>query len=193
MNSRLVRVLGTAALVFAVPALGAVVVAATVEEMAQASHVVVRGRVGQVQVAWDEGQNRIWTRAEIQVLESLKGNATPIILVRQPGGEVGNIGQRVEGVARFTQGEEALFFLETVPDEPNVYTVYALAAGKVNFEKSRVGEVRAVRHLDGLAFYSLPSKKVVMPVGNTDDLGTPAEVLARVKQAVLRLGKGGAR
>lgn len=185
MKSPLVRVLLATAVCAALPALASVVVAQSIEELTQAAPLVVRGRVGQVQASWDEGERRIWTRAELSVLETVKGAAPQTILVRQPGGEVGDKGQRVEGVAKFTPGEEAVFFLETVPDEAGVYTVYALGAGKVAFEKSKVGEVRAVRHLDGLAFYQLggPKKGQVLPVGDREDLGTPSTFLARVRKA----------
>lgn len=188
MKSPLVRVLLSAALLVALPSLGSVVVAQTIEEMTRAAPLVVRGRVGQVQVSWDEGQRKLWTRAELQVLEAVKGAPTPTLLVRQPGGELPHIGQRVEGAAKFTTGEEGLFFLEPVPDEANVYTVYALAAGKVAFETSKTGEVRAVRNLEGLAFYVLPSKQVLKPVGDREDLGTPETFIRRVKKAL-----GGAR
>ena len=188
MKRRLVGVLFSLALFSAVPALGAVVVALSVEDLTRAAPIVVHGRVGQVQVSWDDGERKIWTRAEVQVLGVVKGSPATTILVRQPGGELGRIGQRVDGAAQFKTGEEGVFFLEPVPDEAGVYTVFALAAGKVNFERSKVGELRAVRHLDGLAFYALPSKKVVMPVAGLDDLGTPEAFLTRIQKAA-----GGAR
>jgi hypothetical protein len=183
-----VRVLVTAGLFFGVPALASVVVAQTIEEMTRAAPLVVRARVGQVQVSWDEGQKKIWTRAELQILETVKGAPASTVLVRQPGGELATIAQRVDGAAQFKTGEEGIFFLETVPDEPNVFTVYALGAGKVLFETSKTGEVRAVRNLDGLAFYALPSKQVVKPVSDREDLGTPQTLITRLKKAA-----GGAR
>lgn len=187
MKSPLVRVLLSAALFVALPSLGSVVVAHTIEEMTRAVPVVVRARVGQVQASWDEGQRRIWTRAELQVLESVKGAPAATLVVRQPGGEVENIGQRVAGTAKFTPGEEAIFFLEPVPDEAGVFTTFALAAGKVSLEKTPTGEVRAVRHLDGLVFAPL-AKQVVRPVVEYEDLGAPEAFLTRVKKAA-----GGAR
>jgi hypothetical protein len=188
MKRRLVRVLAALMVCSALPALASVVVAMSIEEMTQASPLVVRGRVGQIQVSWDEGERKIWTRAEIQVLEALKGRTEATLLVRQPGGEVGNKGQHVEGAGQFTTGEEGLFFLEPAADEPGTYTLYALAAGKVGFEKSKAGELRAVRRLEGLVFYAPATKKVVTPVTQHEDLGTPESFVARVKKAI-----GGAR
>ncbi len=188
MKNPWVRALLSLALVFTVPALGSVVVAQTLEEMTQAAPLVVRARVGQVQVSWDEGQRKIWTRAELQILETVKGASTPTVLVRQPGGELRDVGQHVAGAAKFKSGEEGIFFLETVPDEQGVYTVYALAAGKVLFETSKTGEVRAVRNLEGIEFYTLPNKQVLRPVGDKEDLGTPQTLISRLKKAV-----GGAR
>jgi hypothetical protein len=185
MKSPLGRVLLGSVLAFALPALASVVVAQTIEEMTRSVPLVVRGRVGQVQASWDEGNRRIWTRSEIAVQEVLKGSSPSTVLVRQPGGEVGNDGLFVAGTAKFQTGEEVVLFLEPAPDEAGVFSVYALAAGKVSLETTRVGEVRAVRDLDGLGLYALagPDKGKVTAVGGKEDLGTPARFLGRVRQA----------
>lgn len=167
-----------------------VVIAETIEEMARASTVVVRGRILQVQPQLEESSGRINTYADIQVVEVLKGPRLASILVKQPGGELGNRGTAVAGTGKFREGQDSVVFLEAAPDEPGVYILRGLAAGKVDLEKSSKGELRAVRHLAGLAFYAkAPSLDPVHRVVPEDDLGTPDAFLARVRAAL----SGGAK
>ncbi|MBI3185837.1 MAG: hypothetical protein HYZ28_27180 [Myxococcales bacterium] len=189
MFSRLPRAAALLALA-AATASATVIVSQTIEEMAASAPVIVRGTVGQIQTRWDEGQRRIWTYAEIRVEERLKGEAPAILLVRQPGGVVGPIGQKVSGAAQFKEGEEAVLFLERAADDPTVFGVWSLAAGKVAFERSKVGELRAVRHLEGLALYQrTPDAKLprIWSLGQ-EDLGTPQQLLERVRRAIRAQG-----
>ncbi|MFZ5469292.1 MAG: hypothetical protein ACOZIN_07625 [Myxococcota bacterium] len=192
MLSRLSR--GAAALMLfaGATASATVVIAQSIEEMAQATPLIVRGTVGQIQVRWDEEHRRIHTYAEVVVKEALKGKAPQSLLVRQPGGIVGEIGQMVSGTARFTEGEEVVLFLEPAPDEPSVFGVWSLAAGKVTFERTAVGEVRAVRDLSGLSFVGAApgGERRIFTLGERHDLGTPDVFLRRVRDL---LRKGGAQ
>lgn len=156
----------------------------SVEELTLLAPHIVHGKVGQVQSRWDDGYRSISTYVEIRVTERLKGKASGVILVKQPGGIVGEIGQKVSGAAAFVPDEEVVLFLEET-GERDVFGVMTLAAGKVAFEKNRRGEVRAKRHLEGLA--------LVEPQGfappriwtvDEDDLGSPGDFLARVRAAI---------
>lgn len=178
------------ALVASTAAFATVVIAQSLEELTWAAPVIVRGQVVAVQTRWDDAHRSISTYAEVVRQEALKGSAPELLLVRQPGGEVGPVGQRVAGAATFIVGEEVVLFLERAPDEPNVFGVYTLAAGKVGFETSALGERRAVRHLEGLVFYERnPGAPRFRAVG-ADDLGTPDEFLRRVRQALANPGAG---
>ncbi len=181
--------LKAAVLALALPALAwaTVVVEMSFEELARKAPLVVRGTVGSVQASWDEGQRRIWTYAEVKVAEPLKGRAAPTLLVKQPGGVVGPVGQAVAGTARFSPGEETVLFLEPAVDEPGAYVVLGLAAGKVDLEK-RLGQRLAVRRLFGLSF-AKPGERTVRPVNEVERLGTAEAFLERVRRAA----KGGAR
>ena len=163
-----------------------VVIAETIEEMARASTMVVRGRISQVQPQFEESSGRTNTYADIQVLEVLKGPPVGSILVKQPGGETpGRRTTYVAGTGHFLTGQDSVLFLEQATDEPNVFILRALAAGKVDFEKSSKGELRAVRHLSGLAFYERqPSKDPLREVKSDEDLGTPEGFLSRVRAAL---------
>jgi hypothetical protein len=178
------------ALLASTSAFATVVIAQTLEELTAAAPVIVRGRVVSAQTRWDDEHHRINTYAEVVRAEALKGSAPEVLLVRQPGGEVGPVGQRVAGAASFVVGEEVVLFLESAPDEAGVFGVYTMAAGKVGFETSALGQVRAVRHLEGLVFYERnPAAPRFRAVG-ADDLGTPEEFLLRVRRAVAKEGAG---
>jgi dipeptidyl aminopeptidase/acylaminoacyl peptidase len=162
-----------------------VVIDETIEDMARASTVVVRGRVLQVQPQLEESSGRIYTYADIQVLEVFKGAGTGSILVKSPGGEIGNRGTVVAGAAKFVSGQDTVLFLEQSPNEPGVFVLRALAASKVDLETTTKGELKAVRHLDGIAFHArAPSKEPLRVVTAQEDLGSPAVFLARVRSAL---------
>ena len=84
----------------------------SVEQMTDASDLVVRGTVTQVFTELDDRGN-VWTRAQVEVSEVLKGDhTTRAVLVDQMGGVHGNSYSVIRWAPRFSQGEEALFFLE---------------------------------------------------------------------------------
>ena len=86
----------------------------SVEQMTVASDLIVRGTVTQVFTELDERGN-VWTRAQVEVSEVLKGVATTkAVLVDQMGGVHGNSYSVIRWSPRFSKGEEAVFFLETL-------------------------------------------------------------------------------
>lgn len=165
-----------------------VVVSQSIEEMAQSAKVIVEGRVGQIQARWDEVGSHISTYAEIALLRPLKGEATKAFLVKQPGGVVDGVGQYVSGAARFSPGENVLLFLEPASDEPGVFIVYALAAGKFTFRPNALGELRAVRDLTGLSFYVLGASgdSQIRSLDKSGDEGTAEAFRERIRKLVLR-------
>lgn len=82
-------------------------------ELAAASSAVARVRCLDNESRWDGGE--IWTFSTFEVLETLKGTAPRLITVRLPGGRVGHLLSRVDGVPRFHPDEEAILFLERTP------------------------------------------------------------------------------
>ena len=84
----------------------------SVEQMTDASDLIVRGTVTQVFTELDDRGN-VWTRAQVEISEVLKGNSkTNAVMVDQMGGVHGNSYSVVRWAPRFSKGEEALFFLE---------------------------------------------------------------------------------
>src|SRR5689334_7444830 len=119
MQLRSARLALLAALL-AVPATATVVIAQSLEQMARTSPLVVRARVGQIQASWNEENTTIETWVDVVVTETLKGKAQvgASLMIRNPGGIVGDRGARVYGSPQFTTGEDTLLFLEPAADKP---------------------------------------------------------------------------
>jgi hypothetical protein len=107
------------------------------------------------------------------------------LMVRQPGGVVGKIGQQVSGTAQFAPGEEVIVFLEAAADEKNVFEVRGLSLGKVSLVE-RAGRRVAVRTASGLALAQVGN---IAPLPETE-LGTvealEKQILAAVKKGARR-------
>ncbi|KFA90234.1 hypothetical protein [Archangium violaceum] len=111
---------------------------ADLPELAQASDAIVHGTVRRVESRWSGDGRRIITDVEIQVTDALKGQAGGTVLVSQPGGRVGDIGQRVSGLATFTPGEEVVVFLEQ--HGKRAFRVSGMVQGKYQVQRSEDGK-----------------------------------------------------
>ena len=159
----------------------------TLEQMAARSPVIVRATVGSQESRWDEGHRRIQTFTELLVTEVLKGDVPKSLIVRAPGGVVGNLGADVAGAPRFKSGDDVVLFLEHPGDDPHGFVVTGLSAGKITLEKTALGEVRARRDLRGIAFLTPGSSDrapKVRDLNNVEDLGTADAFLQRIRTAV---------
>jgi hypothetical protein len=84
-----------------------------------------------VNSAWNEGHDQITTTIDVKVVDSWKGTAAPPnhLQVVQPGGSVGEIEMRVDGMPRFQVGERTLLFLRLRGDAAHA-SVVGMAQGK---------------------------------------------------------------
>jgi hypothetical protein len=106
---------------------GATTLAAlSTEQLTDAADAIVKGTVDAVWTEIDD-DGKCWTRARVEVDKTFKGDPGPDVVVSQMGGICGPLAGRVESTARFSEGEEAYFFLEAL----NGYTgVVGLVQGK---------------------------------------------------------------
>jgi hypothetical protein len=114
---------------------------ADLPELAQTSDAIVHGTVRRVESRWSGDGRRIVTDVEIQVTEALKGQtgqAGSTVLVTQPGGRVGDIGQRVSGLAAFAPGEEVVVFLERRGKQ--AFRVSGMVQGKYQVQRTGDGK-----------------------------------------------------
>jgi hypothetical protein len=102
-------------------------------ELTQQAEGIVRGKVKDMKSEWDPEKRFIWTLVTISVSQSIKGNSPEKqdVVVKIPGGEVGDIGQRTEDAPIFTTGEEVILFLQPeVYREKKVFRVTGNFQGK---------------------------------------------------------------
>jgi hypothetical protein len=80
-----------------------------VKDASAIAHVRCQGS----QAVFDHGE--IWTDTSFEVLESMKGNLSATITVRQPGGKLAGLESRVDGTPQFRADEEVYLFLAGQP------------------------------------------------------------------------------
>ncbi|WP_164017249.1 hypothetical protein [Pyxidicoccus trucidator] len=132
------RTLLLAALLGALPASATTQLAVDLSGLARGADAVVHGVVRRVESRWSADKMRIVTDVEIQVTEALKGQPGGSVLVIQPGGRVGDVGQVVHGLASFTPGEEVVVFLEK--RGARAFRVSAMAQGKYQVKRDADGK-----------------------------------------------------
>ena len=97
-------------------------------DLADASSLVVTGRVKSVDVRADAGA--IYTYATVSVSEVLKGElGETSVVVKVLGGTLGNVGLFIADQASFASDERVLLFLNSRPRDGTLYTV-GLSRGK---------------------------------------------------------------
>ncbi len=134
MVPRMKRVLWSSLIGVALPAFATTLIAMDVPALTKAADVVVRGTVVRVEPRWTLDGARIVTDAEILVSHVLKGNVVAkTVVAMQPGGVVGDVGQKVHGAASFTLGDEVVVFLERRGDR---FSVVGMAQGRFSVDRS---------------------------------------------------------
>ena len=108
-------------------------VAATLDSLTKGADAIVHGTVIESHARKTLDGMRIITDTRIAVEESHKGEVGAEVVVMQPGGVVGDVGQRVEGTARFSEGEEVVVFLEK---RGTRFTMRGMAQGKFTVDRS---------------------------------------------------------
>jgi hypothetical protein len=180
------RPLLTALLLVPSLALGTVVLSLSFEELTARAPLIVHATAHASSTDWDQEHAKIWTWTELVVKDTLKGDRLASVLVKQPGGIVGEVGQHVSGAATFAPGEEVVLFLEPAPDERGAWVPVSMSASKVSLE-DRFGVRVARRDLSGLAF-ATPGKQFVA-VDEREVVSTAEQFLNRIRAAVKRGGK----
>jgi len=90
----------------------------TTPELTKQAEAIVRGKVKDMRSEWDPERRFIWTLVTVSVSKSIKGDslAGQEVIVKIPGGVVGQIGQKTEDAPIFKKGEDVMLFLK-----PEVY------------------------------------------------------------------------
>lgn len=97
----------------------------SLEQLAREADLIVRGHVQEIRSQEVPDRQSIATVVNLSVAEQWKGPRASTITVKEPGGSVGEITQRVMGAPQFSIGEEVILFLKKQADGH-----YATVAGK---------------------------------------------------------------
>jgi len=149
MAGRLRRVarcvaLGLVVLCFPVPARATAVRDVSLKDLVVRSDRIVHARVLQSEARWDAGF--IWTDTVVEVLECIGGPCGARETIRQRGGEVGGIGQAVEGTVRMASGDSLVLFLR---DHGSVSRPVGMSIGVYRLSGARAVPAGATSLLHG--------------------------------------------
>ena len=111
-------------------------------ELAHKADSVVIGTVTAIDGEWGPDFRFIHSNITLQVERTLQGQAGDTIVVRNPGGMIGDEGQLAYGAAQFEVGEKVLVFLTTWDD--NALKVLGYAQGKSRVVLESAGRDRLI-------------------------------------------------
>ncbi len=143
----------------------------SLDEMTRASNRIVQAKCLSVESRMEEGQ--VFTLATFEVTQTLageettprspeaSGRGTRTVVVRQPGGRVGNLHAVVPGAPLLAPGEEAILFLERDPNARDAFMVVGLSQGHMRILKEPATGRRQVRQSTlGAGVYDPQTKRV---------------------------------
>src|SRR5712691_10302414 len=109
--------------------------APSIDALARMSDLVATGHVTDLRTARDPANNWIYTYVTVELTDVLSGSVdSPFVVLKQLGGTVGDETMVVFDQARFSWGEDVLFFAETRPRDGSLYTA-SLWEGKWTVER----------------------------------------------------------
>jgi hypothetical protein len=124
LNKKIIFVL-TVALLFLLPVAEpqAVMVELSLEQLTHDADLILVGKVESVTSQMIKG--KIFSFATVAVNSTIKGELEPEqskVMVKFPGGKVGNIGMKVEDSPHYKKDEEVVVFLKKIPGESHYMT-----------------------------------------------------------------------
>src|SRR5262245_21124540 len=96
------------------------------------SETVVRGHVVDVRSSWNEQGSAIFTYVTLQVTGRLHGSSDNQIVIRVPGGTVGDFTTVMEGAPSFENGDDVVAFIARWYDGVPMVAGYAQGLSKVH-------------------------------------------------------------
>jgi hypothetical protein len=99
------------------------------------SESVVHARVVDVRSAWNDEGSAVFTYVTLEVKGRLHGAADNQIVVRVPGGTVGDFTSEMEGAPQFHKGEQVVAFIARWHDGVPMVAGYAQGLSRVNQDR----------------------------------------------------------
>ena len=135
----------------ATPAYATVILHLTLAQKAADAEAIVHGKVVSQSTLEEEG--KIHTYTAIEVKEWLKGDGEPEIKIRQLGGTLNGITQKIAGDASFKIGEEVVLFLRP---RGAYFTLTGLSQSKYAVIKDDKEQKRVLLNNSGVSLVEAP-------------------------------------
>ncbi len=121
-------------------------------KLSREADAVLQGRVEDIRCEWNLNQDLIFTFVTIKVLDIWKGDVPfPSVVIRIPGGRIGDLQLKVSDAAAFQPGEDILVFLKDLGEKERLllprtgplslyscFTVFGGAQGKYSIDGNRI-------------------------------------------------------
>ncbi len=133
----------------------------SLDELVAASSAVARVRCLGTESRWEGGE--IWTFTSFEVLETMKGAVPRLITVRLPGGQLGHLVSKVDGVPRFHAGEEAFLCLERTRTGDFAVTTWVQGTFRIH-HNAQTGQESVTQDSSGFAVFD-PATRQFRPTG----------------------------
>lgn len=131
MTGKLSQIVLLAALL-AAPLFATTVKRMELPELVSSSDAIAQGTVESNETRWEN--KSIVTYTSIRVDEAIKGGPRRALLIRQPGGTIGNLTLHAPGTPQFTQGSQVIVFLRDRKD--GTFDVVGLGQGKYDIQEN---------------------------------------------------------
>ena len=102
----------------------------------QMSESVVHAKVVDVRSSWNDEGSAIFTYVTLEVKGRLHGRADNQLVVRVPGGTVGDFTSEMEGAPRFEKGDNVVAFIARWYDGVPMVAGYAQGLSKVHQDRA---------------------------------------------------------
>ncbi|MEO0005705.1 MAG: hypothetical protein ABIK49_06875, partial [candidate division WOR-3 bacterium] len=112
-------------------ALQALMIEIPPRDLADGSDLIVSGIVTDVTSYWNSDQTAIYSDVTLAINQVEKGADVQRVVVRIPGGEVGDVGMAVEDIPFLEIGDQVRLHLVKTP-EPGVYEIFGALQGVSN-------------------------------------------------------------
>ena len=161
-------------------ALATTVVPMSIERLTAASSHVVEGVPLETWSQWNPQHTMILTYTKFQVQRTLKGQAPPMVIVKQLGGRVGSTVQKVAGVRHLQPGEQSVLFLRPGDLNDGTLVISGLMQGNFSVHFAQNGTLIATNGMPDVHAYSVSTGQITGYQGNRVRLD---ELEARVRKA----------
>ena len=121
-------------------AISSTFISADVSMLSRASEAVIQGRVVDVRSDWNDDHSMIFTHVTLHVTRTLKGIHRNAVIIRVPGGTVGDLTTVMVGAPRFTVKQEVVVFL--APWDDGVAGVMGYEQGLSEVRRDARGNAR---------------------------------------------------